>query len=69
MHCTVRRGIAVQGDRLRRTQLAPDRFAEKGLGGSDITPGAQPEVDGLTRPVCRATIKMRKRDNQDEKAF
>jgi hypothetical protein len=51
VHCSVRRGVAVQCDRLWLTLLTLDRFAEEGLGGSDIAPGAQPEVDCLTRPV------------------
>jgi hypothetical protein len=50
-HRTVRRSVAVQRDRMWRTLLTLDRFAEEGLGGSDVTPGAQPEVDCPTRPV------------------
>ena len=45
----MRRGIAVQGDCLRGTLLAPDRFAEERLGSRDVTFGAQPEVN---RPAC-----------------
>jgi hypothetical protein len=47
-HRTVRRSVAVQGDCPWRTLLAPDRFAEEGLGGSDVTSGTQPEVNRST---------------------
>ena len=36
---SVRCSIPVQGDRLWRALLAPGRFAEEGLGRSDVTPG------------------------------
>jgi hypothetical protein len=43
-HRAVRRCLAIQCDRLWRTPLALDRFAKEGLGGSNVTPDARPEV-------------------------
>src|SRR5271165_6911365 len=47
----MRCSIAVQRDRLRGALLALHRFAEEGLGGGYVTPGAQPEVDCPPRPI------------------
>jgi hypothetical protein len=48
---TVRGSVAVQRDRLRGAPLAFDRFAKERLGSTNITAGAQPEVDSPARPV------------------
>ena len=50
-HRTVRCSVPVQRDRLRWTPLTLDRLAEESLGGSDVAPGAQPEIDCPARPV------------------
>jgi len=36
---------------MRGTLLAPDRFAEEGLGGRNVALGAQPEVDRPAGPI------------------
>jgi len=56
-HCSVRGGVAVQCDRLRGAALAFDRFAKERLGGRDIAPDAQPEVDRPARPI-NGTIEV-----------
>ena len=43
----MRRGIAVEGDGVRRPPFMPDRLLEEGLGCGHIACPAQPEVDGL----------------------
>src|SRR5271166_6795037 len=53
----MRRSIAVQRDRLRGALLGLHRFAEERFGGGYVTPGAQPEVDCLSRPV-NGTIEI-----------
>ena len=47
----VRRSVAIPSDRLWRTMLKLDRLAKEGLGGGDVTPGAQSEVECPTRPI------------------
>ena len=50
-HRTVRCSVAVERDCLRAAPLAFDRFTKERLGGCDIAPGAQPEIDRPARPV------------------
>ena len=44
-------GITVQGNSLRHIALAFDRFPEEGLGCRHVSPGTEPEIDGLSGPV------------------
>jgi hypothetical protein len=48
------RGIAVQGDRVRRPTFVPDRFPEERFGCGYIPSAAEPEIDGLTSLVHRS---------------
>jgi len=56
-HRTVRCGVAVQRDCPREALLAFDRLTKERLGGRDIAPGAQPEVDRPARPI-NGTIQL-----------
>jgi hypothetical protein len=52
LSCRTMRGcVAIQRNRLRGAALAFDRFLEEGLGCSDISLGAEPEVYGLASPI------------------
>src|SRR5882757_1213902 len=50
----MRRSIAVQGDRMRRSPLMPDRLLEKGLCCRHIAFAAEPEVNSLPCLVHRS---------------
>jgi hypothetical protein len=56
-HRAVRRCVAVQRNGLRSHPLAFDRLREEGLGGSDIAPGGEPEIDRFPRSI-NGTVKI-----------
>jgi hypothetical protein len=47
VHRAMRGGITVQGNRVRSTALTFDCFLEQGLDCRHVSPGAEPEIDGL----------------------
>jgi hypothetical protein len=49
--------IAIQRNGFWSKPLTLDRLREESLGCSDIAPGAEPEVDCLSRPI-NCTVKI-----------
>jgi hypothetical protein len=47
----VGRSVAIQCDRLWRSLVILDCFADEGLGSGDVTPAAQSEVDCPLHPI------------------
>jgi len=56
-HCAVGRRVTVQCDGFRSEPLTPDRPRKEGLRRSNIGPGAEPEVDRLSRSI-NGTVKI-----------